>query len=1241
MTQQNNNYGRDQVIINSPKAVYVEGFTSITPIKDEEVEAQKRETLLNEFYRGISAQYKHILAEVDKPRPSKLKEINQKFKENQVVIVHGASGQGKTTLAYRYLHDFFPDHRRFQIQVVESRQHALSIAKALAGEAYAPEMPIAVYIDVAPNDVGWDELVKQLSSHRNIQTLVTIREEDFRRTSISGAELQFSEVELQFDRPEAEEIYQFLVDTEKPAQFLDFDDAWNRFGGEGPLMEFVYLVTQGNSLREKLRQQVRQIEDEVRAGKRSEAELKLLRLVSVASAFEARLKVRELVRSLKLPAPQRTLEVMEKEYYLLRTTENGAWVGGLHPIRSGILAGILSDPTFYPWSESATECLPFIVEHDISNFLLYGFSRYRTELEPLLNALDSYQPRRWVAIAGVVRALIWLGIKEYVETNQQLIADTYAVVSSGWQMVLNGDIADASPDALANLQSTLARFLPEDELAQLEAFRSRQAERSQVFVRASEWLSSLTQEPIPPQLELDWVGMAETLFWVGRLQVTLPLVNWLSRVDLDGAVETLTLETLADVALGLFYGYETGYRCWINKNYARLIGRFQRETQTVVWEDDGQNLRLHFLVELFQPESLSSEIQRLDSRQSIQSHFSAEPSQPYVQHSEAQPSQTDLERGFMDAAMERLELCRKFFPDRERYASQGYGHQIWLNAELHDETEKNIPYSNFPLQWLVSLNAIFRGLVEQTLRPNTWEKYTQLVLELRRAIVQVLQQLKQGLDVYFRQQQMTQILGENIESSLWTRSQQLLQFSPLLPSCAFDEWGFVSDSKKRSNVSNDEASYKRQNLALEKYSPYHKAFNEYIRAFSNFFGQSKRVLIFHPYFRNEENTRVQEIAQQANIDLNQQARLSVLNLGDARQALPKLQGEFRSLLTQFVEIHELSNLERLEQATLNELWYSWYFFAFHPKRRFQNATWQCTQQFSNQVREIRNNIKRELRRLSQNGLQVSILSEDVLWEEERTLWLEINGKNAFDVYNSVEGVVSAIRRAIAAAQNHELRHYAITFTWSNIVIVPLVRDRSLDGTAWRFSSILFSVDTSNNTFGQWHFVPVAIPSKAFSELKLSTWTYPRLLVAQKLRGTLFQLSLLVSHIRDFERLPESNEQGSNLLQQHIQQLTTPMSQTLQAVLDAETEMLNYFRQLSPSEQENRPNLVIVVQGLAELHQQILPTPDCSRDGRIELSLNLAQIAEWASRLESIQQSVFLIYLFWVSDVLEEAECARS
>jgi len=84
---------------------YQEWFTSIVPIEDEDIQAQKEE-LRDEFYQGIAARYSHILADLDVQRPEKLQEIAQKFSQKSVVIVHGASGQGKTTLAYRYLRDF-------------------------------------------------------------------------------------------------------------------------------------------------------------------------------------------------------------------------------------------------------------------------------------------------------------------------------------------------------------------------------------------------------------------------------------------------------------------------------------------------------------------------------------------------------------------------------------------------------------------------------------------------------------------------------------------------------------------------------------------------------------------------------------------------------------------------------------------------------------------------------------------------------------------------------------------------------------------------------------------------------------------------------------------------------------------------------------------------------------------------------------------------------------------------------
>ncbi len=523
LIQRLNDVGR---FIAERDAYHSEWFRSIVPIENSAIEVQSRERLLDEFYRGISARYEHILAEVDKPRQEKLSEIHRGFKENQIVIVHGASGQGKTTLAYRYLREHFSEQWCFQIRLIENRQQALNIASALSGQAGVIGIPIAIYIDVSPNDAGWDELIKQLSSHKNIQVLVTVREEDFRRASISGAEIQFAEMELLFERSEAEDIYKFLVATEIPDKFLDFEDAWNKFGNSGPLMEFVHLITQGTSLRERLQQQVRRIHDEVRASISSKEELEMLRLVAVASAFEARLKLRELVRYLHLPSPQRTLELLEKEY-LLRRTKDGTLVGGLHPLRSTILVEILTDPVLYPWVESASTCLPLLFDHDVESFLLYAFSRHRSDLELFLPELDRYQPTQWSAISGVIKAFIWLGIKEYVEENLDLIRQFDEKASQVWTVFLDVDVADAMPGVSDQALSTLTPLISDERKEWAINLKNQQTDKSEIFRQISQWLTHLSCIPEEPKTESDWSKMAESLFWIGRLEVALPVSEWI------------------------------------------------------------------------------------------------------------------------------------------------------------------------------------------------------------------------------------------------------------------------------------------------------------------------------------------------------------------------------------------------------------------------------------------------------------------------------------------------------------------------------------------------------------------------------------------------------------------------------------------------------------------------------------------------------------------------------------------
>lgn len=677
--------------------------------EDRDFDDEERKELSEGFGQGISAQYEHILADLDVKRHQKMKDIAQKFEEKRVVIIHGASGQGKTTLAYRYLHDHVRQMPRFKIECVQDRRHVFELASKIVDYAKTLGAPIFVYFDVSAQENDWIDLAKQLSLHRNIFFLITIREEDFKRANISGAEIQFSDIELTFHKAEAQEIYQAITAKHISAEFLSFDDAWNKFGGEGPLMEFVYLVVHSDTLRERLQQQIQRLENEVVSKKLPPEVLELLRLVSVASTYEARLKVMPLVKYLNLPAPKAIFKTLEKEYFL-RISPDGHLVKGLHSIRSAILSDILNDPAFSPWSEDARICFPFLHESDLEIFLLYAFSRHSKAIKPLLETLQSFQPESWQGIAGIKRALLWLGISEYVKSNQNLIREIYEYSGTGWWTILDFDIADAVPGSGQAFHKAFENKISPEWKELIHAFQARQTDKRIVFQPLKEWLATRAQQPTAPTTAHDWAGMTEVAFWIGRLEVACPLADWVNETELDTAVNTLPLDILADLVFGLSLGYGNKFGAWLAKNRSMLIVRFRQETNTIVFEDDGKKLTIHFVLPFERQEN----------------GYAAD---------EGVQEEKDL---FHEETLYRLRILRKLLPDRQLYASQGYGHRVWNKSMPIDSTTKTgIASSNFPPLWLISINSIFRGLANKQFRLQDWAAYANAVVDFRKIILRV------------------------------------------------------------------------------------------------------------------------------------------------------------------------------------------------------------------------------------------------------------------------------------------------------------------------------------------------------------------------------------------------------------------------------------------------------------------------------------------------------------------------
>lgn len=649
------------------------------------------------------------------PRDLAITNIHEAFQREDVVILRGASGQGKTTLAYRYLLDWAPSDFRYQVEKAESLKHARLIAAAIAGHADIIDVPSVIYIDVRPGDIRWVEIVRELAGVIGIRVLVTIREEDWFRSRVSAENFAFADISMDFTAESASQIFENLRNAGYGEEQLDFQDAWSKLGERKTLFEFVYLVTQNENLSQRVQAQIGILKDQVNKGKLVDKEIQLLRLVAVASAYEARLDLKALVKSIGLPEPTRALERFGNEY-LLRTSADGKYVEGFHAIRSEMIAQELTDPVLQPRGAIESLLPPLVVEDGLESLLLCSFSRNESAISDVIASLDGLQLGTWVGIRAVLVALQWLGIKQYAAKNIDLIKEVRMLSPTGWWFTLDWDLAQAKgSDGFAILQQ-LALTSPQFAAAAAASngYQDRQTDKNEVFDLARKWLESFPLPSIAPDSITQFSAAGEALYWQGHLgHRNENAVAWLNDQTITDALGTLPLHSFANFAAGVFKFAPDLYAKWAEEHRSEIEERIRSDATIIALVEEDDCLVAHFVIDI---ERKASDLQG-----------------------------SELEASVNDLAVQRVEIVAACLPGYARYGAAGYGHQMSLFESLGDDSTKRMPIENIKMPWLPEFNALSRGAVEFEFRPDSWDDYFAMVRELREKVGNGFANLRQVL----------------------------------------------------------------------------------------------------------------------------------------------------------------------------------------------------------------------------------------------------------------------------------------------------------------------------------------------------------------------------------------------------------------------------------------------------------------------------------------------------------------
>ena len=1103
-----------------------EWMVALWPLTVETPSAEERERCRREYRRGVQAQWRHILTEADCPRPQRLAELHEKMMQHAAVVVRGASGQGKSSLAFRYLHDYCAEGLRFHVRFVEGRQHAARVANALRGHVQGLRLRAVVLLDLSPSDTGWVELVRELTEI-GLKVLVTVREEDFRRAGSVTPDIDIDELVLDsVAREEAERIYAALTSGGAGDRALDFDEAWARFTtiDAGPLLEFTHLVREGETLAVRIDGQVSRLQAEASSddpGSRfTNAHLRLLALAAVANAAECRLKLRETCEAVGLDPLARPLAVLENEY-LIRLSGAGAetTVAGLHALRSQAVEYALLHDSPEMWRDLAAQCVPLVVDEDVERFLLSAFSRRPEHSDRLEAALKDLPLRTWSHAGGVCRALLWEGVSRYEHENHDTLAAALAEHDGGWLVLCDPHVgfdSTASDKLQQTLTEALKRDLPKITLTPKE----------RVFTPLRAWAACAEPPDTLPATETDWVLAGDLAFWLGRKTIPGPLRDRLEQLLPEPLPEQLSLAELARFISGREALGDPAFTQWHARHASELARRFVRETHSIYLADENDEVKVFFPVIIADAAS------------------------------GADPDAHDWHA----QTMKRLEMLRQLFPHRATFGSQGLGMDAFANIMMHDPTTKAIPAENQPPDRAVQLNAVFIGLVDyRHRRAESWRAYADAIFRLRREVCDCFRDLHRAWSRFLEEPKVQAKTIRQVPGAGLDRVNALSHL-PMFPSSAVDEWGFISENRDNQLAADSSRAELWGNV--RRFKQWRKVWQDYEMGVGQVVRHVAEATASHLALKNLASAELSE---------TNAGPLLVLNLGNAWQVLAAMQAEFRRWFAPYVPARRLDEIESHERSTFGHLWIVAFAFVYSPQDRIMGGAASLERRIQSQRREFVRRLREEVSAVMAGHGTARICEGPHVIDGRRCLVVVCDHATLATMETLRSAVVLALWRAARAGNWQHLEWTPLLIEWPHIFVTHILRGMALQPSGSYLSSLVLFGTVSDFEVSAHHIIELAVPVADFDALGIAVWDSPLLAAALAFQGNLSAFALTMLRFPSLVELAARYGLTDDVLEPSLKAFSREITALRRTASDRFEELLNLLRPLQ-SRSDVRLNL---------------------------------------------------------------------
>lgn len=841
---------------------YKEYHKSLVRLSDLRLQNSEEE-LRKEFGQGVSAHPEHIRCNLDLRRCHWLDLICEKLEEQRAVVIKGVSGQGKSALSYRYLMDAYPEECVFCVRAIAAEEQAQNLAAALEGLG-KHNKELIIYIDVQPGETLWAFLLQELQA-RGVETpvLISIRDEDYNATPMNGKAVQYEVIELDLSKNEAEYIYDELTKTQPHFAHRTFEEAWQSFGAQGPLIEFMYLLTNNQTLKQRLQNQL----DALLLERVPDEWLELLQIVCYAGRLGCSVNIKRLKNAVPCASMQAAVRRLKDEYLIREVGKDK--LEAMHPVRAQIVFDILQGQIYTDVQDITFKTLSCVASKNVRIILLEYFSSEKYCLEDILHfsRLEFYD---WLGYADAVKTMLWLDAKRYVENNLDFIRDFIKKHGKAWLCFLPLDLSgiERSGELIADRMKELSVFSKKEELQKtIDEVKACLTSVSVEYQATDCFIKNSVYPPTLPETDEERNAFGYALFWMAKRETSVNLP--FSADDIAACICKGGLQASADAVRGLLEHKELEKSGQISISI--MAKRLISEWKLLSFKETEDTVACKFIPPMITEKLDSDEIKSVN-------HY---------------------------WRMKLLNILKQIYPDKEYIDIKLIGVELLRDQGIKAIDQKlHIHKSNRPNAWVTELNGWVKIRIDYSMRPLTWQQYVAEIDELRANACELISSTIQLIDDIYKKGRYTKARWENVEKGINIFSVHTFAENRL-PRAAVDPYCLYSEGQ--TNLPDAEYYTMRKLLSVKKYEKFRKGLNDVYTSLDNFYRQFAEVLLARIHKKN--------------FDTIENPRLAMLNLYSAAKALVGFQEEYDSLFARYSSLPEMFAQQETETVlTLINVW---------------------------------------------------------------------------------------------------------------------------------------------------------------------------------------------------------------------------------------------------------------------------------------------------------------------------------